>query len=184
MNPTGLGGIQSQLPLGQTSKQPDRYDPSVLVSVPRTLARGVEGIDASRFYGHDCWNCWEMSWLNEQGRPSMRVGQLVVPANSPNLCESKSLKLYFNSFANEAIASEALLVNRICDDLEAVLGLRPELILLALDDPRLVVEAPKGLCSSMTDLMTKTLLGKPLNIIGIHLDKKLFLFLTMQTGTE
>ena len=146
MNPTGLEGIQSQLPLGQTSKQPDRYDPSVLVSVPRTLARGVEGIDASRFYGHDCWNCWEMSWLNEQGRPSMRVGQLVVPANSPNLCESKSLKLYFNSFANEVIASEALLVNRICDDLEAVLGVRPELTLLALDDPRLVVEAPKGLC--------------------------------------
>ena len=146
MNPTGLEGIQSQLPLGQTSKQPDRYDPSVLVSVPRTLVRGVEGIDASRFYGHDCWNCWEISWLNEQGRPSMRVGQLVVPANSPNLCESKSLKLYFNSFANEAIASEALLVNRICDDLEAVLGVRPELTLLALDDPRLVVEAPKGVC--------------------------------------
>jgi 7-cyano-7-deazaguanine reductase len=76
----------------------------------------------------------------------MRVGQLVVPADSPNLCESKSLKLYFNSFSNEAMASEAVLVNRICDDLEVVLGVRPDFSLYALDDPRLVVEAPKGFC--------------------------------------
>lgn len=146
MNRTGLEGIQSQLLLGQTSEQPDRYDPSVLVSVPRTLAREVEGIDASGFYGHDCWNCWEISWLNGQGRPSMRVGQLVVPADSPNLCESKSLKLYFNSFANEAMPSEDLLLDRICDDLEAVFGARVEFSLYALDDRRLVVEAPKGAC--------------------------------------
>ena len=146
MNPTGLEGTERQLPLGQNSEQPDHYDSSVLVSVPRTLAREVESIDASAFYGHDCWNCWEISWLNEQGRPSIRVGQLVVPADSPNLCESKSLKLYFNSFANEAVASEAVLVNRICDDLEVVLGVRPEFSLYALDAPRLVVEAPKGVC--------------------------------------
>ena len=73
MNETGLEGIQSQLPLGQTSQQPDHYDPSLLVGVSRTLARGVEGIDASLFQGHDLWNCWEVSWLDSHGKPVMRI---------------------------------------------------------------------------------------------------------------
>jgi 7-cyano-7-deazaguanine reductase len=114
--------------------------------VSRTLARGVEGIDAALFEGHDLWNCWEVSWLNANGKPVMRIGQLVVPANSPNLVESKSLKLYLNSFANERIQSESELVSRICDDLQTVLGVRPEFSLYSVDDPRFVVEAPKGVC--------------------------------------
>ena len=61
MNETGLEGIQDQLPLGQSAGQPEQYDPSLLVGVPRGLARGVEGIDASLFEGHDLWNCWEVS---------------------------------------------------------------------------------------------------------------------------
>jgi 7-cyano-7-deazaguanine reductase len=117
-----------------------------LVGVPRTLARGVEGIDATLFEGHDLWNCWEVSWLNADGKPVMRIGQLVVPASSPNLVESKSLKLYLNSFANERMNSESELVSRICDDLQTVLGVRPEFSLYSLDDPRFVVEAPKGVC--------------------------------------
>ncbi|MEL0322525.1 MAG: NADPH-dependent 7-cyano-7-deazaguanine reductase QueF [Gammaproteobacteria bacterium] len=146
MNETGLEGIQSQLPLGQSSQQPDHYDPSLLVGVPRTLARGVEGIDASLFQGHDLWNCWEVSWLDAHGKPVMRIGQLVVPANSPNLVESKSLKLYLNSFANERIDSESQLITRICDDLQQILGVRPEFSLYLLGDPRFAVEAPKGVC--------------------------------------
>lgn len=146
MNPTGLEGIQSQLPLGQSSTQPDSYDPSVLVGVPRTLARCVEGIEPSLFEGHDLWNCWEVSWLDSHGKPVMRIGQLVVPAHSPNLCESKSLKLYLNSFANERIESESELVSRVTDDLQRVLGVRPEFVLYALDDSRFAVEAPKGIC--------------------------------------
>ena len=69
MNPTGLEGIRSQLPLGRDSKQPECYDPSVLVGVPRSLARGVESIDASTFEGYDLWNCWEVSWLDLKGKP-------------------------------------------------------------------------------------------------------------------
>ena len=145
-NPTGLESIRSQLPLGQLSEQPGFYDPSVLVGVPRTLARGVEGIDASKFEGHDLWNCWEISWLDLNGKPITRIGQLLVPANSPNLCESKSLKLYLNSFANEKIESEAALITRVSGDLETVLGMKPKFCLYALDDNRFVVEKPKGVC--------------------------------------
>ena len=146
MNETGLEGIQDQLPLGQSAGQPEKYDPSLLVGVPRGLARGVEGIDASLFEGHDLWNCWEVSWLDSSGKPVARVGQLVVKANTPNLVESKSLKLYLNGFANERIHSEEALVSRVCDDLQEVLGIRPEFALYALDDPRFAIEVPKGIC--------------------------------------
>ena len=146
MNPTGLESIRSQLPLGRLSEQPEFYDPNVLVGVPRTLARNVESIDASKFEGHDLWNCWEVSWLDLKGKPMTRIGQLIVPANSPNICESKSLKLYLNSFANEEIESEAALIGRVTEDLETVLGMRPRFCLYALDDIRFMVENPKGVC--------------------------------------
>ena len=145
-NPTGLEAIQAKLPLGQSSAQPTEYDPSVLVSVPRTLARGVEGVDATRFFGQDLWNCWEVSWLTSTGLPVMRVGQLVVPADSPNLCESKSLKLYLNSFANTVFDSEAEVAARVIADLTPILGVAPDFALHALDDARFTVEAPKGTC--------------------------------------
>ena len=146
MNRTGLESIQDRLPLGQHSEQPDFYDPSLLVSVPRTLARSAEGIDPSKFEGHDLWNCWEVSWLDLQGKPVARVGQLIVPANSPNLTESKSLKLYLNSFANEKIESEAALITRVSDDLETALGVKPKFYLYALDDNRFFVEHCTGVC--------------------------------------
>lgn len=146
MNSTGLEGIRGQLPLGRDSKQPDCYDPSVLAGVPRSLARGVESIDASKFEGYDLWNCWEVSWLDLKGKPTMRIGQLIVPADSPNLCESKSLKLYLNSFANEKIESEAAVIARISGDLETVLGVRPRFALYDIDDKRFLIESAKGKC--------------------------------------
>ena len=159
MSPTGLEGIRSQLLLGEVSEQPEHYDPSVLVGIPRMLARSVEGIDASKFKGHDLWNCWEVSWLNADGKPVMRIGQLVVPANTPILVESKSLKLYLNSFANERFHSESELVSMICDDLQTVLGVRPEFSLYSVDDPRFVVEAPKGVC--IDDLLVDLAVYEP-----------------------
>ncbi|MGA1207115.1 MAG: NADPH-dependent 7-cyano-7-deazaguanine reductase QueF [Litorivicinaceae bacterium] len=144
-NPTGLEEIQAKLPLGRQSEQPTSYDPSVLVGVPRKLARHAEAVDASLFEGHDLWNAWEVSWLNAAGRPEVRIGQLVVPANSPNLCESKSLKLYLNSFANERL-SEMEVIERIQSDLQGCLGVEPHWALYALDDPRFQVVSPKGEC--------------------------------------
>ncbi len=174
MNPTGLEGIRSELPLGLNSKQPEFYDPSVLVGVPRMLARGVEGIDASKFEGYDLWNCWEVSWLDLQGKPVTRIGQLIVPANSPNLCESKSLKLYLNSFANEKIESEVSLITRVCDDLDAVLGVRPKFGLHALDDDRFVVRNPKGFCVD----------GLPVNLAVYEPDALLLQTDPNQVGAE
>ncbi len=143
-NITGLEGIAGALPLGQTSEQPTVFDPSVLVSVPRTLARGVEGIEAAGFTGHDLWNCWEVSWLNPMGRPECRIGQLVVPADSPNLVESKSLKLFLNSFSNDRFDDEAAVREAVVSALTPALGVAPEFRLYAVSDARFAVEAPKG----------------------------------------
>ena len=145
-NITGLEGIAGALPLGQTSEQPTTFDPSVLVGVPRALARGVEGIEATGFVGHDLWNAWELSWLNRDGLPVCRIAQLVVPADSPNLCESKSLKLFFNSFANDCFDDEGAVVRAVVEALTPVLGVAPAFSLYRLDDPRFAVEAPKGEC--------------------------------------
>ena len=145
MNETGLEGIQDQLPLGQSAGQPEQYDPSLLVGVPRGLARGVEGIDASLFEGTTFGIAGKFrGWTHP--KPVIRIGQLVVKANTPNLVESKSLKLYLNGFANERIDSEETLVTRVCDDLQEVLGIRPEFALYSLDDLRFAIEAPKGIC--------------------------------------
>lgn len=144
-NRTGLEGIQDRLPLGQVSAQPDRYDPSVLVPVPRSLARSAEGVDALSFTGHDVWNAWEISWLNPGGCPEMRIGQLVVPAQSPNLVESKSLKLYLNSFANERL-SETAVQSRIEADLSACIGVRVGWTLFSIHDPRYQTQSVSGIC--------------------------------------
>jgi 7-cyano-7-deazaguanine reductase len=142
---TGLEDVQDRLPLGRISPQPTHYDPSVLVGVPRQLARNAESVDATVFQGHDLWNAWEVSWLNPSGRPEARIGQLIVPASSPNLCESKSLKLYLNSFANERLTEHDLCA-RIQADLTECLGVEPTWRVHAIEDPRFQVASPKGEC--------------------------------------
>jgi len=86
--------------LGKAVKAPEKYDPSLLFRIPRSENRVHYGIDDSQlpFVGFDVWNCYEVSFLTENGLPVSRVLKLVYPADSKYLVESKSLKLYLNSF--------------------------------------------------------------------------------------
>lgn len=88
------------LNLGQSTDYPTAYDPSQLRAVPRALNREPIGIsdDNLPFSGEDYWTGYELSWLNDNGLPQVAMGYFTVPANSPNLVESKSFKLYLNSF--------------------------------------------------------------------------------------
>ena len=90
----------SHAPLGQQSEYVDQYDPQLLFPVPRKDKREELGIDPSRlpFKGTDIWNAWELSWLNGKGKPMVATGEIFIPADAPNIIESKSLKLYLNSF--------------------------------------------------------------------------------------
>lgn len=138
--------LKKKIPLGQISEQPDSYDPRLLVSIPRGLARDAEGIKSNFFKGHDLWRCWEVSWLNPNGRPEVRVGQLIVPSDSPNICESKSLKLFLNSLANEVFKSDIEAKNRIVNDLTPILGVMPSFDLFSVSDSRFLVGSLDGIC--------------------------------------
>lgn len=77
---------------------PDSRDPSLLVPIPRDLNRTGYGITDSDFVGHDVWNCYEVSFLTDNGYPINGVLVIEYPSDSPNIVESKSLKLYLNSY--------------------------------------------------------------------------------------
>ena len=110
--------------LGRETAYPDRYDPALLFPIPRAAARAQIGVDdqALPFTGHDGWNVYELSWLDLRGKPQVAVGRLTVPADSPHLIESKSLKLYLNSFNSERLADAESLQARIERDLSATAG--------------------------------------------------------------
>jgi 7-cyano-7-deazaguanine reductase len=86
--------------LGKPVSIPDNYDTSLLFRIPRSENRVHYGLDDDHlpFVGFDIWNCYELSFLTDNGIPVSRVMKLVYSAQSPWLVESKSLKLYLNSF--------------------------------------------------------------------------------------
>ncbi|UCX04286.1 NADPH-dependent 7-cyano-7-deazaguanine reductase QueF [Shewanella glacialimarina] len=87
------------LTLGQTTEYQAEYDVSLLQGVPRKLNRNA--IDLSNdlpFHGTDIWTAYELSWLNSKGKPMVAIAEVSLDINSVNLIESKSFKLYLNSF--------------------------------------------------------------------------------------
>ena len=90
----------SGLTLGKTTAYRDTYDASLLQGVPRSLNRDPLGLKADNlpFHGGDIWTLYELSWLNARGLPQVAVGHVELDYTSVNLVESKSFKLYLNSF--------------------------------------------------------------------------------------
>jgi len=87
-------------PLGRASQYPQEYAPDVLCAIPRRDSRGdMPAGDPLPFHGEDLWHAWELTWLNASGRPTVATASIRVPADSDNIVESKSLKLYLNSFS-------------------------------------------------------------------------------------
>lgn len=114
----------STTPLGREVAYPTRLDPRLLYPIPRTLGRTALGLDenALPFIGHDRWQAWELSWLEHGGKPRVATATLLVAADSPNLIESKSLKLYLNSINGECFASDDAVQARIVSDLSKAAG--------------------------------------------------------------
>ena len=94
---------QSQL--GKASAYIDQYDASLLFPIPRVGKRLEIGITgAAPFFGADIWTAFELSWLNLRGKPQVALAHFMVPCETPNIIESKSFKLYLNSFNNTPFA--------------------------------------------------------------------------------
>jgi 7-cyano-7-deazaguanine reductase len=89
-------------PLGQAVSYADQYDPDLLFPVQRQNQRDQLGIQSQRlpFMGADLWTAYELGWLNLRGKPQVAMARFVVPCESSHIVESKSLKLYLNSFNN------------------------------------------------------------------------------------
>jgi 7-cyano-7-deazaguanine reductase len=87
-------------PLGRKTSYPDTYSPELLHAISRAGSRAALGIDKDLpFGGTDIWNAWELTWLADNGQPRVAECELRIPAASPNIVESKSLKLYLNAFS-------------------------------------------------------------------------------------
>ena len=111
------------LSLGQATQYPDQYDPSLLFPIPRVENRAKLGLkedQALPFVGVDIWNAFELSWLNKKGKPQIAVGEFQIPADSPNMIESKSFKLYLNSLNNARFEDENEIRELLVKDLSAV----------------------------------------------------------------
>ena len=115
----------SILTLGQATPYPDQYDPSLLFPIPRfenRLKLDIKPNQALPFVGVDIWNAFELSWLNTKGKPQIALAEFQVPADSPNMIESKSFKLYLNSFNSARFEDEAAVREQLITDLSAVAG--------------------------------------------------------------
>ncbi len=113
----------SRSPLGKSASYQNTYDPGLLFPIPRREQRRELGIDGpAPFQGVDIWNAYEVSWLNMRGVPCVAVGVFTVPCDSANLIESKSLKLYLNSFNQTKFASIEQVQAAIVDDLTTGAG--------------------------------------------------------------
>lgn len=119
--------------LGQGTSYPEKYDPSLLEAIPRAPGRAQLGIETVPFKGWDDWQAFELGWLNERGKAISAVLLLRLSADTPNIVESKSLKLYLQSFHMTQIAFDAVL-SQIKADLEQCLGSSVSLELNCLSD--------------------------------------------------
>ncbi|MDO9026173.1 NADPH-dependent 7-cyano-7-deazaguanine reductase QueF [Zwartia sp.] len=126
---------ERDLPLGQEVAYPTAYDAGLLYPIGRVDARAQLGLStqALPFIGWDLWNAYEMSWLTPQGMPRIAMLRLMVDCNSPNIIESKSLKLYLNSFNQAAFISPLTVIETLRTDLSQVAGSSVSVELISTD---------------------------------------------------
>jgi 7-cyano-7-deazaguanine reductase len=111
------------LPLGQQTRYPDKYAPTLLCAIPRANSRGALSLTSGQpFTGTDTWNAWDLTWLGRGGRPVAATAEFRVPADSPAIIESKSLKLYLNSFSMSEFESTSRVAATLAADLSACAG--------------------------------------------------------------
>ncbi len=110
--------------LGKNITYDSTYNPNRLFPVPRDLKRKEIGIHDHNlpFYGVDCWNHYEVSWLNENGKPIVALAEIIYDCTTPNIVESKSLKLYFNSLNQTKLKNTQTFIEIVEKDLSDCVG--------------------------------------------------------------
>lgn len=123
-------------PLGKSSEYVDQYSPELLFPIPRAPKWAELGLQAGQlpYRGVDYWTCYELSWLLPSGKPVVAIGEFAIPADSPNIIESKSFKLYLNSL-NQTVYPDAQAVAEVLRrDLSAVADAPVDVRVRSLDE--------------------------------------------------
>lgn len=141
-------------PLGRESAYPEHYDAGLLFPIPRQANREPLGLDdaALPFEGEDEWHAFELSWLDAKGKPIVAVARFRLPADSPSLIESKSWKLYLNSFNQTHFDSREAVIETLERDLAQAAGAPVAVALFGVEDDALMPRALPGECLDDLDV--------------------------------
>ena len=147
----------AQSPLGKASAYADQYDPALLFPIARAPKRAEIGITGTQpFFGADLWTAFELSWLNARGKPQVALAHVTVPCETPNIIESKSFKLYLNSFNGTRFdSSEAVrerlrteveqLRSQVADLMQAAVNISAEALSPATQEEQVVIAGQSNL---------------------------------------
>lgn len=141
--------------LGESTSYPKTYQPDTLYAIPRSMGRNEINWQQDKLtVGLDWWHAFEVSWLNNQGISQMAIARFSIPASSPNIVESKSLKLYLNSLNFTEFDNWEAVQQTIAKDLSACVGAEVGVVLFELDaissgsesDTGFLIVHPQGKC--------------------------------------
>lgn len=145
--------------LGKETLYSDSYDPNLLCPIPRVKARqAVQSSQSLPFIGVDVWTAYELSWLNLDGLPQIAIVEFMVPCDSDSIVESKSFKLYLNSFIQTKFTSMESVHSNLVKDLSAATGAVVEVTLYEISEYQGIqpIGEPQGYCIDRQPLVIDT----------------------------
>lgn len=146
--------------LGKETKYISTYTPELLFPISRQPKRDEINVpNPLPFYGFDVWNVYELSWLNEQGKPQVAIGVITLPCDTPKIIESKSMKLYFNSLNNTKFLNKETVVETVKKDLSYA--------------AEKTVDVNIQLLHEVEDLRTETFPGECIDTLDITIEEYL-----------
>jgi 7-cyano-7-deazaguanine reductase len=157
-------------PLGKSTSYRSDYAPDLLFPIARQGKRDELGLSGTLpFFGVDIWNAYELSWLNLRGKPQVAIARITAPADSPNIIESKSLKLYLNSLNQTRLAGPDAVLELLRRDLSAGFG-APVQVALTLQEAFATLEMGEldGLLLDRLDVEITQYSPSPLLLKAAH----------------
>ena len=142
------------LPLGQQTDYVAEYDAGLLFPIARVDKWTEMGLESAKlpFFGEDIWNAYELSWLNQQGKPIVAVAEFRFPCDSPNIVESKSFKLYLNSLNQTRYESVNAVLLTLETDLSHACGAPVTVIVRDVDSMESLVVLTPDYCIDDLDV--------------------------------
>src|SRR5579883_931162 len=147
--------IPEKSELGKKTEYDPHYNPDKLFPIPRKAKRDEIGVHGELpFFGYDLWNHYEVSWLNEKGKPVVAIAEIFYGCESINIIESKSMKLYFNSFNNTKFKDAAAVAALAKKDIEARVHAPVVVNIILLDKAKedKISPALEGICIDHLDI--------------------------------